>query len=176
MSLALATKPAARELVRAETLYLSGNIADAQRLAEHVVSVSRDAGDGMLGARAEYDRSMVLSTRGHGEEGLEHGLRAVARAESVGADHLGGLPAVHTAIILRNLHRNKEWLSWAYLARGKLARLGSDETLEFAVVHEEALEAAYRDPHVCARNERTRSISGAIPRVPSKGLGGMGMG
>jgi tetratricopeptide (TPR) repeat protein/predicted Ser/Thr protein kinase len=149
MVLSLPADPSARakltavqgEILRADVLRLSGDLDGAQRLGEQARAAARAAGDRGLEASAERTIGKVLERRYREAEALEHHRRAVALAESVGADHLAGIAAADVASLLKG----PEARGWLDLAHAKLERLGGDETLELRVAVVEASLQLHQD-------------------------------
>jgi serine/threonine protein kinase/tetratricopeptide (TPR) repeat protein len=170
-----------RDVLRSEVLRVTGSLADAQKLAEHAISVAHDAGDGQLEARAEHALGKVLSKRYEIDGALQHERRAVARAEAVGADHLAGLAAADAAFLLDNrLQHHDEARSWLELAQGKLARVGGDEALELEVaVSQVALDQEHDPRRALEENARAidlaRRVDGELHAIYCDQIGNRGI-
>ncbi len=175
------TLAARREVLQSEVLRVTGGLTDAQQLAEHAITIARETADGQLEARAEYALGKVFSKRYEIDAALQHDRRAVARAEAVGADHIGGMAAADAAFLLDNrMKRPDEARSWLDLAHGKLARLGSDEILELEVTVSDVAMDQERDPHRALEEnaraiELARRVDGELHGVYCDQLGNRGI-
>ena len=155
---------ARREVLKARVLIASGALTEAEQVAGHAIALARADGEGALEASGEHVLGTVLAHRFEDERALLEERRAAARAESVAADHVGGLAAASAAsLLVDRLKRDDEARAWQELARGKLARLGVDPILEQAIVRNDVRLAAAHDlPRALEANLHAIDVSREI--------------
>jgi tetratricopeptide (TPR) repeat protein/predicted Ser/Thr protein kinase len=136
-----------RRQASAHALLAAGRYHEALAAAEAALGEARAGGHVAEEANTAQSLGDIQLRLGNATEAISAYLASIAAAEAAGRDEVAGRSAALIAFTEdAKLHHAEEGRRWLSIARGKLSRLGRDENLEAAIVHDEILAARGSEP------------------------------